>query len=233
MTTPSYVASGTAGTGAGPGVSPEYPAGLAEGDLILLQVYVRNQTVAPTTPAGFGSIEDGPDTQGNSSHYWYVQDTRAEGGETGTVTVADVAGNSIIAVLHGFRNVDPPVGFIENKSTNGSGSNDDTIEAPSVTSTGPERLAVAIGGCSEDVTGIAAFSGESGGTWVLRHEVGSSVGSNARVWLQTADLASAGTVSGGSMTISSGENWCQHGFALIGPETVANTARRLLLGVGK
>jgi hypothetical protein len=210
--TPSHVATGTAATGTGPGIGPEYGTNAA-GDRFLMQIFVRNQTVPPGVFAGW-SLEDGPDTVGPASEYLYQRNTVSTGGESGTVVIPDVTGNSIIAVIHTFRDWS---GVIESKTAGGEASSpaQQTVEAPSVTAGGVHRLAVCTVGVANNGNTIDSFTGESGGDWTEAFYVGSGVGSNCEVQLQTAPLAAGGTISGGTCA-NSDDEYVTHGFALVG-----------------
>jgi hypothetical protein len=212
-TTPSWIAVGADGTGT-TSAAPGYGTN-STGDLFVMQIYVRNLTVGLSAITGW-TLQDGPDTLGNSSHYWLTRDTRSTGSEVGTVT-ATVTGNSIFAKIHTFRNV-ATSSFTESLSSGGSASNDTTVEAPTVTATSTHRLAVAAGGASDDAATASSTTGESGGDWTLKDSGTSLVGSDCSIWLQTAALDSGGAISGGTFTFGGGasENWAQHGFALIG-----------------
>ncbi len=211
-TTPSWIAKGTESVDAGTAdTTPAYGTN-ASADLFMLCVYVRNVSTPPTV-SGW-TLQDGPDTLGNSSHYWFTRDTRSSGSESGTITV-NARGTCVMTCIHTFRNV-ATSSFFEDLTAGGSATDDTTVEAPQVDATGNCRLAVACGGLDNNNVSMASFTGESGGDWVQRQTLATAVGSNATMWLQTAALDTGGTISGGSHTLADGRHWVQHGFALIG-----------------
>ena len=236
MTTPSYIGTGYTSDGQGavslkisarmkiasrlkvnigtPGslfLTPTYGTNVA-GDLFLAEVYARNLSSALVVPDGW-TQHAGPSTFGNSSSYWLTRDARSSGGEMGGAVFA-VGANSGLAAIHTFRDV-ALAAFFESLSNDGSAINTFTVNAPTVNASGNDRLAVAAGGAGEIVT-VSAFTGQTGGTWVLNYSEFTIVGNNSSMWLQTADLSGGGTISGGSYLMSSEENWSQQGFALVG-----------------
>src|SRR4030066_573591 len=75
-----------AGTGSGTTANPTpaYPTGLVSGDLIVLQVTVRDIATTPSTPGGF-TLGFGPDSTGTGRQWLYYK--ISNGTETGTITV--------------------------------------------------------------------------------------------------------------------------------------------------
>lgn len=84
-----------------------------------------------------------------------------------------------------------------------------------VTTLGVDRLALNFVAVNND-NPIAEFSGQSGGTWVERYEYPDSAGTDGCLQLQTAAMASAGTIDGGTASITNSDSWGVVGFALIG-----------------
>lgn len=101
-----------------------------------------------------------------------------------------------------------------------------TVADASVTTLGADRLAVNLVAANDDIA-LDAFTGQSGGTWVEAvAEYAEASGTDGAIQLQTAAMASAGTIDGGTDTIVSAA-WGVVGFALIGttagvPNTNAN-----------
>lgn len=211
-TTPSYIATGTVGETAGPDVAATYGTNAA-GDMFMLVLMTRTETVAPAALGGWSPQLDFA-VSAFARVRVYTRDTRSTGSESGTVEVFSVAANCIIAAIHTFRNV-ATSSFIEDATTGGENSANTSIEAPQVDAGGTHRLAVAIGGATDDLS-VGAFTGETGGDWTLKHTHASTVGSDACIWLQTAALDAGGTITGGAVTVASAEEWSQHGFALVG-----------------
>ncbi len=104
--------------------------------------------------------------------------------------------------------------FTESSSF-GSSAGSTTISAQPVTTADVNRLAVSFVFDTYSNT-LAAFSGSSGGTWVEPVlEYTTTTSSRGGVQLQTATMTSAGTISGGSYSISTSTSWGVRAFALI------------------
>ena len=238
MTTPSYIATGftsdgqnavslkiasamriasrlkvNIGTSGQMNLGPTYGSNAA-GDLFLAEIWTRNNASALTYPQGW-TLRAGPDTFGNSSVFWLSRDARSVGSETGGV-IFQVSANSALSAIHTFRDV-ALTSFFESLSANGDGSNVGTVNAPTVNAgAGAGRLAVAMGGAGEAVSGISSFTGATGGTWNLDYSSFTLVGNNGAMWLETAALAASSSITGGSFAIAPDENYAQQGFALVG-----------------
>lgn len=89
-----------------------------------------------------------------------------------------------------------------------------TINDVGVTTLGADRLALNIIGVNDDNT-IDSFTGETGGDWTLVNSVVDATGTDGAVGFQTATIASAGTIDGGSDTMAASDGWGVVGFALI------------------
>jgi hypothetical protein len=112
---------------------------------------------------------------------------------------------------------------IENGSagvaTNGAGTST-TVSDTAVTTLGADRLALNLIGINDDGSGIALFTGASGGTWGVFRSYEEASGTDGTVAKVQATMATAGTIDGGSDAITS-LAWGVVGFALIG--TTADT----------
>jgi hypothetical protein len=93
-------------------------------------------------------------------------------------------------------------GVVGASGNTGSGT-DTSAEMPSVTTTAANSLAVALVGANG--TGIADATGESGGDWAM--PVATQTVNAGLVALQTANMTSIGTISGGSATVTSANLW--------------------------
>jgi hypothetical protein len=206
-----FVAAGTGdGTTSG-NPTPAYPSGLQANDLILLQVTVRDTSTTPTTPTGFTALY-GPDSTGTGRQWIYYK--FSFGNETGTITVTIGGSACKIARMYAFRNV-ATTSFTEG---GGFGTwTDSSIEAQSVTTTGFGRLAVSFVFVNND-NDVGSFTGETGGNWTeaVTEFIENPSGSNdGCIQLQTATMASFGTISGGSYTMDDADPWGVRAFALI------------------
>lgn len=105
--------------------------------------------------------------------------------------------------------------------TNGAGTSA-TIADTGVTTNGSDRLALNFIGVNDDNNAdfdTEAFTGQTGGTWVSGGSFGSATGTDGAVGIQKADMAAAGTINGGSLTMAASDAWGVIGFALISPST--------------
>jgi hypothetical protein len=201
-----------AGSGTTGNPTPGYPFGLQSGDLIVLQVTVRDLTNTPTTPIGF-TLLYGPDvtTLGRQWIYSKISD----GTETGTITVTIGGTVCKMARMYSFRN-NKSSGFTEGGGF-GSGT-DSSIEAQSVITIGGQRLAVSFVFVNDD-NAVGPFTGETGGDWVeAAAEFTTTAGSDGCIQLQIATMASAGMISGGVYTMTAADPWGVRAFAIIPAE---------------
>lgn len=104
-------------------------------------------------------------------------------------------------------------------AVNGTGTST-TVSDTGVTTLGTDRLALNLIAINDDASGLAAFAGASGGTWSQLSLYEDASGTDGTVSVQAADMTSAGTIDGGSDTITS-LAWGVVGFALIGTTPAA------------
>lgn len=108
---------------------------------------------------------------------------------------------------------------------NGAGTST-TCADTGVTTLGADRLALNFVALADDAMGLAAFAGQSGGTWALPVAIyETATGTDATLGLNTAPIAVAGTINGGTDAITS-IAWGVIGFALIpefSPTVVLNS----------
>jgi len=204
-----FVAAGAGSTAAAGSIAPAYPAGMSSGDLMILQVTVRNAANAPYGFTGWASLYAADATSVGRQWLYYKV---ANGEETGTLTVLVGGTDCKMGRIYAFRNV-ALSGFTE-----GGGfatGVDDSIEIPSVTTTSTKRLAVAFTFINDDDT-VGDAAGEAGGDWAEAvAEFTSTEGDDGCIQLQTATMAAAGTISGGVITASAADPWGCRAFALI------------------
>jgi len=187
-----------------------FPSGLQADDLLLMQITIRDLTNAPTTPSGW-TLLYGPDAT-TVGRQW-IFSKFATGSETGNQAVGVGTANIVkIGRMYAFRNV-ALSSFTEGGGF-GSGTVT-TISAQSVTTTGVKRLAVSFVFVNDD-NAVGSFTGETGGDWTEQvAEFTTIQGSDGCVQLQGATMASAGTISGGSYTMSAADPWGVRAFALV------------------
>lgn len=221
----SFIAKGTAAATTDTSMSVGYPAGIQEGDLLILQIGTTdtsNNNVTANLPTDWlfkhGSLVSGSTYLGEGSavdgkqiiFYRFVP----SGGLSGSlaITVATPQTNeATYGQMYAFRGVNPSTPFEGGELQSGSGT---TVSMPSVTTTGINRLVVAFYMIGSS-TSVANSTGESGGDWTeVAAEDANTTGNDGTIGCQSALLASAGTISGGSFSVTSG-GWACRGFALI------------------
>jgi hypothetical protein len=193
----------------GTNLKVNYPKNNQAGDLILLQIMVRDTSNAPTPPSGF-TLLFGPDSSGTGQQWIYYK--FSTGSETGSLSLT-IAGSALkMARMYSFRNV-ALTSFNEDGGF-GTGSTK-TISAQSVTTLDSKRLAVSFIFVTDD-NDVNAFTGETGGDWKeAKDQFKSGSGNDGSIDLQTATMASTGTISGGSFTMKNNASWGVRAFALV------------------
>jgi hypothetical protein len=194
------------------------PATINAGDLLIVQFMTEsegNNGSATINTAGWTSFPANP--------YGGIQNVRqslfwklAAGTEDGTSVSITSSGSGDSPGVYGKAwrftatngfSADPIVSIT---TTSGSVAG---LAAPTVTPTGANQLAVCLIAVRTDLT-VPAFTGESGGDWVLRVSNSTISGNNATLACQTSDQSGGGAISGGTATIAV-TNWTTIGFALV------------------
>ena len=110
MAAPTWVASGTATSNSTNSITPNWPAGLAAGDYVILQVAQKHEDRTVSTPSGFtflGSHTGGAGTPGvdTGNLKILVYGKEAVGTESGTFTVSSTGGTAscFFGRTHAFR----------------------------------------------------------------------------------------------------------------------------------
>lgn len=209
-TPPSYVSTGTYVTAAGDvDLVITIPACDA-GDLLYLHFgHLNSAQVSATYPDPAGWELRYLD-QGASARQWVYRRV-SDGTEGGTtVTVSPSGGiptGTQRGVVHRFSNAAPA--FEDGPSaTAGTGI---TVDDAGVTTTVNNCLALQFGLISPSQSALD-FDGESGGDWSIATQT--PAGSAVRLFLQTANKPTPGTIDGGSFDKSGTGAWVVRGFAL-------------------
>jgi hypothetical protein len=208
-TMPAFVAAG-AGVSSSGNLNVPYPAPIAAGQLLVLQVGMR-QGNAVTTPTGWTL---GFSDQGTSNPRQSVFFTFAAGGEAGALPVALAAGAVNTGRMYSFsgvRSTSFHEGDVVGNGTNG------VLTGPTLTTTGSNRLGVCLVAIDNNPL-MGAFVGASGGTWMEPvQEFPDNVSNNFGLQIQTVSLPNAGLLSGGSANFGmGGDDSIFRAFALIG-----------------
>lgn len=229
----------------------------AAGNLIIVQVFQdatsSNTAISITSAtnvedlAGTDSVftalaATGYDVGNTVQGYQYIFIGRALNTSAIVITGANTSADDIYIRAYEFSGVAKGTtlsAVIENATagtaTNGKGTST-TCSDTSVQTLGDGRLAlnfVAIG-IFVTLSGLAAFAGMTGGTWALATAIyETTTGTDGCIGLMSASMASAGTIDGGSDTITS-YPWGVIGFALIpelSPTVALNTPTDTATGV--
>jgi hypothetical protein len=197
-----YVAAGTAATGNNASVVPGLPAGIAEGDCMIMLASIRSSgTGTVTTPTGWTALA----TSGNMSIFGRIY---RSGDTAPTVAFAGgAAGDDTIAQIAAWRGTAQDITAILDAAAatqlNGSAQN---VAYPAYTVTGTNRAVIVAGWKQDDSTGYATLAGmtEIG-------ETNPTAGNDAsQAWdyvIQTTAVnvtAGSFTVTGGAAAISRG-----------------------------
>jgi hypothetical protein len=211
------------------------------GNVVVFHCFVDGVGGATITLASHSGVEalDGTDNAltkattvadvGSGTEFHEVYIGRAIG-STVSVVMSQAGGVDLYARWHEFSSVGlgtTLAAVIENGTAGavveGTGAVS-PISDTGVTTLGPDRLAlnlIAVNNDNQASFDTEAFTGQSGGTWVSGGSYGSATGTDGAIGLQYANMAAAGTINGGSLTMADA-NWGVVGFALIGT-TVATT----------
>lgn len=225
---PTYVSAGTGATADTAALDVPYPATVNANDLLVLHHIMRDGGHTVTTPGGWGVLQATIDN--TFTIFGSLYGKVAAGTETGNLTVS-ITGGTAITVARIYRFTSNAVtSYSEGLSNSGIGDASATVTDAGVTTLGANRLACNFVATSGD-TPIGDFTGETGGDWVEAAEFDATgVG---QIQLQTATIASAGTINGGTLT-SGGGQYLVFGLALL-PVAVTSevTFPRHALGTGR
>lgn len=230
MAIPAFVQAGAGITITGASGTAQITSGVTVGNVILLQILVDSGGTNPTltTVTGIADIAGTPSAMTTGTASAVGNPIAGEqrpyfGRATATsVSVLITAGDTLdlYARLYEFSGVASGTALtdiIENGvAADGmalGAATSTTIADVAVTTNGADRLAVNMIAVNDD-NALAAFSGQTGGTWVEPvAEYLDSTGTDGCIGIQTANMASAGTIDGGTITMAS-DGWGVIGFAL-------------------
>lgn len=208
---PAYSSVGTAGSVSSDACAGTYevtaqaPGTVNAGDILIY--YVGASTFGGTVdsqnpPPGFTALKSVGGGTGRMVSIFYRV---ADGSEDNTSYTCNGTYSSFLCIggakIWSFTGSGTG-GVVGASGSTGSGS-DTSAEMPAVTTTQANSLAVAFVACNGSTVGEA--TGESGGDWVK--PLATQALTNNAVALHTANMASIGTISGGSSTLSGGSLW--------------------------
>lgn len=214
--------------------------------LVIVQILQDGSTNGAVTVTGNANINDLagspgwtqiPGLNGDGSHrvggtgqarqFLYIG--RNDGGGGSLISGGNSTSEDLYVRFYSFVNASAGTTLatvIENitagSTRTGSGTTA-TVNDSDVTTLGPDRLACNFVAINDD-NAMTAFTGQTGGTWAEAvAEYAEASGTDGSIGLQVAEMASAGTIDGGSFTQADGtDGWGVTGFAIIGT-TVAET----------
>lgn len=142
----------------------------------------------------------------------FRENTARTGLESGTLTLTFAAGGSRkTARMYAVAN--DSGGAVESVVTSTGGL--DPVSFPSVVAGGVNRLAMAFVAADDD-NAIGSATGETGGDWTEATAEYLGSGLNSMLQLQTAAMASGGTISGGTASMGADDDWVVTAFAVVG-----------------
>jgi len=248
MAAPSFLEAGTGQTDAGGAWALTTGLSVADGNVIIFQLLQDGTTngavvmdgvnpalanLAGTTSAL--TLIPGP----NADSSWPIGSAatgrqflwigRAAGGSTNAgISGTNSTSEDLYLRCYEFTNVSTGTTLatvIENGTAgnaNNGAATSTTCSDTAVTTLGADRLACNFVGLSDDLMGLAVFTGMTGGTWGNFQIYEEASGTDATVAAEFATMATAGTIDGGSDTITS-IGWGVVGFALIGTTVAGPT----------
>lgn len=238
MAAPTFVNAGTGATDAGGAWTYTCQASAAAGNVFIVQILQDGTGGTQVAATGGTNIEalDGTDNTWTLIVQGVAVGSSSEGGQyifigralsTSAPTISGTNSGTDDLYIRSYQFTDVSTGTtLATVIENGTAGN-----APSVSSTGVvvsdqgvqtlgvDRLACNFGAITDDASGIALFTGATGGTWAHFQSYETATGTDGTVFFEDAAMATAGTIDGGSATIVS-LPWGVVGFALIGTTVV-------------
>lgn len=228
MAVPTYAAAGAGANAAAASGTIDVPwCAASAGRSAWIQLVIKDAgTDTVTTPSGWTLVRSGNIDSPTKSGMQYIfkKTTPMSGSETGNVTITITGGNDRkIARMYGFdgsNNTDEGGAAVADNNT--------SVPAGSVTTSGANRLALHFLALFAATT-VGNFTGETGGDWTEAVAEHSNV---ATLQLQTANMASAGTISGGTVTPGAGGAYSTITAALQEASAATGNASRDMAVVG-
>jgi hypothetical protein len=203
----------------GAACTPAIPAGGSAGELLIAHVFYGGSTAAPSTPAGW-TLLDGPqslNTPGTNGRTW-VFGKVAAGGDANPAFGTQAVTTPRRARVYAFVNPrsDSIANIVGGFGFDGPASSS-TVSDVGVTTPEDNCVAVNLIAISDDNT-IGSFTGESGGNWgeAVAEFTGTTGTPDTCMQIQTAYMATAGTINGGTVTQSAADPWGNTGFYIRG-----------------
>lgn len=153
---PSFVAATDWEHSAGSVTFSSAPTGYQADDVFLLLQETKATDGAPVAPAGWAEVTNSPSTDSTTriSVFW----KRTDGTETDPLILSD-AGDHQMAVILAFRNCALTGNPWDVTAAGAAGSSTTSISVPTVTTTGTDRLILAIATSTKEADSTTEFSG--------------------------------------------------------------------------
>jgi hypothetical protein len=201
----------------GAALEPVTPGATDANDIGTALVWYRDTTTTPSTPSGW-TLLTGPHTI-VASRMWIYGRLMAASDDNVFVNFGTGGGTALrmaqIYTYSGYVSgtiTDVVQGFIFEEAATAA------INDVDITTSMNGALAANYIAIEDDLPApsfSATNTGVSGGTWVENSaEVISALGSDGTIGMQTAALATAGTIGGGSFTRGAADNWGIVGFEI-------------------
>lgn len=207
---------GLATTVSATALAPLCPATVNANDILIAHLCYRDTATAFSTP-GDWTLLAGPQSAGSTptGRHW-VYGKIAAGTEDGAAV--DFGGTGTTIVRHGriysFTGyvsgtiTDVVVGIAHEAGTSTG------VTDVGVTTTVAGAMAVGLIFVTDD-NAMVAWTGETGGDWLEPvAEFTTTLGSDGAMQIQTAAMASPGTINGGSQTMAASDPWGVYGFEI-------------------
>lgn len=224
MTMPAYASKGTAGLGTLDScigtmdTVATLPATINADDVLVMVIRANCFAGGATIDTVTVDTANGTWTQllhngiGTTTYMgvFYLVAAGTEDGASQTVNIASsgVIGSSIVQV---FRFTGSGAGLIDTSSGGTTSGSSTTPSFTGVTTSVANELAVGMLTAGTNTT-VGNVTGESGGDWT--EAAAEDTGSTKTVQCQTAGMASAGTITGGTCTLGFSTEWRTFSFAL-------------------
>lgn len=223
MPVPSFVGAGAGVERLTTGSATASKTGCTAGNLIVCHLHVKGATGDWSGWSNAVNIEDlaGVDnalmTLRGGGEFQIVVGRVMADGTCSADFGAGASGEDVIGRIYEFSG-EAFSGTVAGVFENGAGTSDtasatgtDVGDAPVITN-GIDRLACNFA-VLESAQAIGAFTGETGGDWT--EAVAEYVGTSMTIQLQTAAMASAGTLDGGAVTVGASTVWLSISTAII------------------
>ena len=228
----SFVAAGAYDFG-GPSstITPEYPAGLASGDLLILVVENKYPAAVPSTPSGWTAITDGSRSGGSGASGADSGDVLvstfyklSDGTETGTLSLTVSSVNSIMGVILAYRKTEPESWVIDAASGTDTTAGTSWSVTTGSLNTYDDGMVVACTGYNADATGTwsshaltqsgatigttterldnRTSGGNASGILIVDHVVTAGQLATAATFTSTASISSGNYPAGATVLIS-------------------------------